>query len=44
MTYKLLREGPIELGRLPERLLFPRNLFRRGKMLAFSTINSFFSP
>jgi len=26
LSYKYLRLGPLELGRLPERLLFPRNL------------------
>jgi hypothetical protein len=26
ITYKFLSDDPIELGRLPERLLFPRNL------------------
>jgi len=25
LSYKYLRLGPLELGRLPERLLFPRN-------------------
>jgi hypothetical protein len=36
MTYKFLREVPIEFGRLPERLLLPRNLVGK-KMLALAT-------
>jgi hypothetical protein len=36
MTYKFLREVPIELGRLPERLLLPRNLVGTN-LLALAT-------
>jgi len=41
LSYKYLRLGPLELGRLPERLLFPRNLIGTNFLaLAFSKINN----
>jgi len=39
MTYKFLRELPIELGRLPERLLLPRNLVGT-KFASISNMNN----
>jgi len=36
MAYMFLREVPIEFGRFPERLLFPRNLVKT-KMIALAS-------